>query len=183
MHPQVQKAFANFRWIGSWHTVFITIDRKNGLSLDEEFKKELFAHLDTYRLAGYDLEIRPPQFVSLEIEMNVCVKRGYFKSAVKQKLQRVFSRFDFQDGTRGFFHPDHFTFGQPVYVSAMYEKVLDVEGVASVELKTFKRLARAANLEKENGVLQARESEIIRLDNDPNFPEHGKINFLMYGGS
>ena len=182
LHPQVQKALATFRWTGSWHTVFVTIDRKDGLPLDNRFKKEIIDHLEKYRMAGYDLEIRPPRFVALEIEMNVCVKKGYFKNAVKLKLRDVFSRFDFPDGTKGFFNPDIFTFGQPVYVSAIYEKAMSVDGVASVELKTFKRMTMPANLEKEKGVLQPDKSEIIRLDNDPNFPENGKINFLMFGG-
>ena len=182
LHPQVQKALAKFRWTGSWHTVFLTIDRKNGLKIDDHFKDEIYTHLEKYRMAGYDLEIRSPQFAPLEIEMNVCVKSGFFKSAVKQKLQRAFSRFNLPDGKKGFFHPDVFTFGQPVYLSAIYERAMRIDGVASVELKSFKRLSRPASLEIRNGILQPGESEIIRLDNDPNFPENGKINFLMFGG-
>lgn len=182
LHPEVQKALANFRWTGSWHTVFITIDRKNSISIDDQFKKEIYEHLEKYRMAGYDLEIRPPEFVPLEIEMNVCVKTGYFRSAVKQELQKVFGRFNLPDSSRGFFHPDVFTFGQSVYLSTIYKTAMKIDGIDSVELKTFKRLGEATNLEKENGVLEARENEIIRLDNDPNFPENGKINFLMFGG-
>ena len=182
LHPQVQKALANFRWTGSWHTVFLTIDRKNGLKLDDKFKADIYAHLEKYRMAGYDLEIRPPLFVPLEIELNVCVLPGYFRNNVQEKLMEQFSRFNLPDGTRGFFHPDEFTFGQPVYLSAIYERAMQVDGVESVEVKTFKRQDRMANSEKENGLLEPAESEIIRLDNDPNFPENGKITFLMFGG-
>ena len=182
LHPEVQKALATFRWTGSWHTVFLTIDRKDGLLIDDDFKIAIFQHLEKYRMAGYDLEVRPPVFVPLEIEMRVCVKPGYFKSNVKANLQAAFSRFDLPDGSRGFFHPDMFTFGQAVYVSALYERAMGISGVLSVELKTFKRLNRAAQLETVNGLLKPANSEIIRLDNDPNFPENGKINFLMSGG-
>ncbi len=182
LHDQVQKALAKFRWTGSWYTVFLTIDRADGFSIDDQFKEDIYRHLEKYRMAGYDLEIRPPLFVPLEIELNVCVKTSYFRNAVKQKLQNVFSRFILSDGSKGFFHPDVYTFGQAVYLSEIYEAAMKIDGVASVELKTFKRLDRASNLEKENGVLQPEESEIIRLDNDPNFPENGKIDFLMYGG-
>jgi hypothetical protein len=182
LHPQVQKALARFRWTGSWHTVFLIIDRKDGLELDDRFKQEIIAHLEKYRMAGYDLEIRPPLFVPLELEMNVCVRAGYFRTQVKSRLLEVFSRFDLPDGSRGFFHPDAFTFGQPVYLSALYHRAMEVDGIESVEIKTLKRLGRPANLEKENGVLSPAENEILRLDNDPNFPENGKINFLMYGG-
>jgi hypothetical protein len=182
LHPQVQKALASFRWTGSWHTVFLTIDRKNGLDIDDNFKQEIYEHLEKYRMAGYDLELRSPVLVPLDIELNVCVKPGFFRSNVMEKLLEEFSRFELPNRLKGFFHPDKFTFGQPVYLSAIYQRAMAVEGVASVELKTFKRQSRPSNQEITNGVLMPGESEIIRLDNDPNFPENGKINFLMYGG-
>jgi hypothetical protein len=182
LHPEVQKALANFRWTGSWHTVFLTIDRKNGLALDEEFRQSVFRHLEQYRMAGYDLEINAPSFVPLEIEMRVCVKQGYFRSNVQAALQQVFSRFDLPDGSRGFFHPDNFTFGQALYLSAVYERAMEMNGVSSVELKTFKRLHRKPQQEIAAGRIPAAINEILRLDNDPNFPENGKINFLMSGG-
>lgn len=182
LHPQVQKALAVFRWTGSWHTVFLTIDRRNDKPVDEAFKQEILNHLERYRLAGYDLEIRSPQFVPLEIEIQVCVKPGYFSSNIKNTLQSIFSRQEFGNGIRGFFHPDAFTFGQPLYVSAIIERAMQVEGVGSVSLKTFKRLGRVAAQEISKGVLQPASDEIIRLDNDPNFPEKGKINFIMLGG-
>lgn len=182
LHPQVQKALARFRWTGSWHTVFLIIDRINGLDIDDDFKQEIFAHLEKYRMAGYDLELRPPVFVPLEIELNVCVKPGFFRSNVNEKLLEAFSRFELSNGKKGFFHPDEFTFGQPVYLSAIYQRAMAVEGVASVEMKTFKRQGRPENQEINNGLFMPKESEIVRLDNDPNFPENGKINFLMYGG-
>lgn len=181
-HPQVQKALAHFKWTGSWETVFLTIDRKNGLELDPDFKAEIVRHLEKYRLAGYDLEIRPPVFVSLEIELRVCVRPGFFRTDAKGKLIEQFSRFDLPDGSRGYFHPDEFTFGQPVFLSSIYHRAMIVPGVESVEVKTFKKWRRSAEGEIENGVIQPAESEIIKLDNDPDFPENGKIDFLMYGG-
>lgn len=182
LHPEVQKALASFRWTGSWQTVYLTIDRKNGLAIDNAFKIEIYRHLEKYRMAGYDLEIRSPVFIPLEIEMNICVKTGYFRSKVKERLFQIFSRFDFPNGERGFFHPDEFTFGQPVYLSAIYEKAMSIDGVASVELASFKKQNLPADLERENGMIKPSENEIIRLDNDPNFPENGKINFSMLGG-
>lgn len=182
LHPEVQKAAARFRWTGSWYTVFITVDRKGGHEVDTQFKREINQHLEQYRMAGYDLEIKGPVLVPLDIIMNVCVKPGYFRSNVKETLMTVFSRYDFPDGRRGFFHPDNFTFGQPVYLSALYQRAMEVAGVASVEVKTFQRWGKIAKNEKEDGLLEPAELEIIRLDNDPNFPENGKIEFLMYGG-
>lgn len=182
LHPEVQKAAAHFHWTGSWHTVFVTIDRKNGLDVNDDFKKEIILHLENYRMAGYDLEIRQPQFVPLDIELSVCVKPGYFRTNVEERLLEVFSRYDLSDGTRGFFHPDNFTFGQRVFLSAIYKRAMEIAGVESVEAKTFKRWTKKPGTELADGYLKPEELEIIRLDNDPSFPENGKIEFKMVGG-
>ncbi|MCZ6619872.1 MAG: putative baseplate assembly protein, partial [Gammaproteobacteria bacterium] len=59
-HPEVQKAMAALRWTGSWYTAFVTIDRKGGRPVDADFEKEMRAHLERYRMAGFDLEINGP---------------------------------------------------------------------------------------------------------------------------
>ena len=38
-HPGVQRAMATFRWTGSWHTVFITVDRQDGQPVDAAFRR------------------------------------------------------------------------------------------------------------------------------------------------
>jgi hypothetical protein len=182
LHPEVQKAAAKFYWTGSWYTVYIIIDRKGGKEIDEEFKNEIKKHLEQYRMAGYDLEIRQPKLVPLSIILNVCVLPGYFRANIRESLLKLFSSYELGDGTKGFFHPDNFTFGQPVYLSSIYERAMMVQGVASVEIKEFKRRAKSAGSEKEDGLLKVSELEIVRLDNDRNFPENGKIDFIMFGG-
>jgi predicted phage baseplate assembly protein len=183
-HREVQKAAARFRWTGSWYTVYVTVDRKGGRPVleDPRFVRAIREHIERYRLAGYDLEIRGPLFVPLDIEMQICVEAGYFRSTVRDRLERVFSARDLPDGTRGFFHPDRFTFGQPVYLSQIYKAAADVEGVASVEIRKFKRLNREAAGEIAQGFLQPGDIEIIQLDNDPSFPEKGAFRLDMRGG-
>jgi predicted phage baseplate assembly protein len=181
-HVEVQKAAATFRWTGSWYTVFVTIDRKGGLNVDVKFKARIRRHLEKYRIAGYDFEINGPLFVPLDILIRVCVESGYFKSYVKEGLLKTFSRHELPDGQRGFFHPDNFTFGQPVYLSQLYHRAMGVAGVASVEVVKFQRWGKTPIDEKENGFLKPGTLEVIRLDNDPNFQENGKIDFDMHGG-
>jgi len=184
LHPQVQRAKATFRWTGSWYTVFVAVDRKSGLPVQEDprFKASIVAHIERYRLAGYDLEIEGPVFVALDIQLFVCVKPGYFNADVKAGLQKVFASGVQADGRPGYFHPDNFSFGDPLYLSAVIAAAMTVAGVASVEAKRFQRLNKAPNMELQNGVLRPAASEIIQLDNDPNFPEHGKIEFVLEGG-
>jgi hypothetical protein len=46
------------------------------------------------------------------------------------------------DGRRGVFHPDNFTFGQPVYLSQIYAAAQAIDGVASVDVTQFERQGR-----------------------------------------
>ena len=140
-HPGIQQAAATFRWTGSWRTVFLAVDRLGGLEVDGEFKSEIRAHMERYRMAGQDLEIDGPLYVSLEIEMTVCAKADYFRRDVKEALLKVFSNRMLPDGTRGVFHPDNFSFGQTVYLSPLYAAAMKVEGVAAVKITTFQRQA------------------------------------------
>lgn len=188
-HPEVQKARATRRWTGSWYTWFLTVDRKGGLPVDAAFEQDLRAFLERFRLAGYDLEVDAPRFVSLDIVFSVCVKPGYYTSDVKAALLDTFSRWEARDGRRGFFHPDNFTFGQSVYLSKVIATAMQVSGVQWVDfsdrtnpLHRFQRWGRAANQELENGEISIGRLEIARLDNDPNAPENGRIDFLMEGG-
>jgi hypothetical protein len=64
----------------------------------------------------------------------------------------------------------------------MYETAMGIAGVAWVEVKLFRRWGKLPVQEIENGVLIPGTLEVIRLDNDPNFPENGKIDFNMEGG-
>ena len=174
-HPEVQKAAATFRWTGSWHTVFITVDRKGGLPVDAGFKDRLRAFLDRYRMAGVDLEINAPFFVSLDIALQVCVKSGFLRAQVKTALlERL--------GSRGLFQPDAWTFGQPVYLSRLYAAALEIEGVGSVDVVRFERRGRPSRQAIDAGVLSLGRLEIARLDNDPNRQENGRLELLMGGG-
>ena len=181
-HSGIQRAAATFRWTGSWRTVFLTVDRLGGLDVDAEFEDEMRAFLERYRMAGHDLELDGPRFVSLEIEMTVCVEPDYFRSDVRKALLEIFSRRKFADGTLGLFHPDNFTFGQTVYLSKLIAAAQEVEGVASVEVTKFQRQGVDSETGKDEGKLLMERLEIARLDNDPNFPDHGIFRLTLKGG-
>jgi len=187
--PQVQKAVATLRWTGSWYTWFVTADRADGLALDQPFRQGLSGFLDAYRLAGYDLEIEPPVFVPLDIAFTVCVSPGYFRSNVEQALLDTFSNRDLPDGRRGFFHADNFSFGQPVYLSRIIAAAMQVPGVHWVDTddrppkpNRFQRWGQLPAGETAAGEIDFGRLEVARLDNDPNAPENGRIEFFMEGG-
>ncbi len=188
-HPEVQKAVARRRWTGSWHTMFLAVDRIGGFPVDADFEDDLRAFLERFRLAGQDLEIDGPRFVPLDVAFTVCVAPRYFQSDVKAALHEVFSAAPLPDGRRGFFHPDNFSFGDPVYLSRIIAEAMAVPGVAWVDAEVsatkpnrFQRWGQTYHGEYEQGFIEMGSLEIARLDNDPNRPENGKIEFFMEGG-
>ncbi len=182
-HPEVQRAAATRRWSGSWHTWYVTIDRRSGLPVDADFKEKLRGFLGRFRLAGYDLEIEAPRFASLDVALAVCVEAGYLRGNVRRALLgEAFSNADLPGGRRGFFHPDNFTFGQPVYLSRVVTAAMGVPGVRWVEPVRFQRWGERPRGELAAGRITFDRLEIARLDNDPGAPENGKIEFDMQGG-
>jgi uncharacterized phage protein gp47/JayE len=181
-HPGVQRAAATKRWTGSWHTVFLTVDRIGGLPVDADFETDMRQFLDRYRMAGYDVEIDNPRLVPIEIEMHICVDPDYFRSQVTAALLQVFSSRVLPDGRPGVFHPDNFTFGQPVYLSPLYAAAEQVVGVQSAQVTVFQRQDRPETSALDSGVLSVGRLEIATLANDPNFPDRGVFRLKVEGG-
>lgn len=181
-NPSVQRAAATFRWTGSWHTVFVTADAAGGRAVDEGFETGLRAHLEPFRMAGYDLEIDAPRFVPLDVALHLCVEPDHFRAHVKAAVLDVLSSRVRADGTLGFFHPDRFSFGEPVYLSAIVAEAQGVAGVQSVIAKTFQRQHDDATSALDTGVLPMARLEIARLDNDPTFPDRGVLVVTTGGG-
>jgi hypothetical protein len=174
-HPDVQKAAATLRWTGSWHTIFLSTDRRRGLPVSQTFEAELRTFLEGKRLAGHDLEIEPPRFVPLELGMLVDVHPDYSQSDVRGALRDLFGR-------RGLFNPDNFTFGQTVFLSPLYAAAQSVAGVSRVEITTFQRQDAPGRQGLDDGRLVMGRLEIARLDNDPNFPGRGAATIDVRGG-
>jgi hypothetical protein len=175
--PHVQRAVATRRWTGSWYTMFITVDPRQSETLTPELEGELRAFIERFRLAGHDIEMDAPRFVALDIALHVCAKRGYFPEQVEKRLLDVFSTGHLACGAAAFFHPDQFSFGQPLYLSAVIAAAMGVPGVDYVVPTAFQRLGRSPAGELDKGLIPMERLEIVRLDNDPNAPEHGRIRF------
>jgi hypothetical protein len=103
-------------------------------------------------------------------------------SDVKQALLEVFSNRISTDGRRGLFHPDNFSFGQPVYLSRLFAAAQATPGVDSVEITKFQRQGINSNEALINGQLNLGRLEIARLDNNPDFSERGVFRLTMKGG-
>jgi hypothetical protein len=180
--PEVSQAVATFRWTGSWYTVFITIDPVGTNDVTPELAGRVLNWVTPYTQAGYDLEINAPVYVPLDIVVDVCVDSYHFRGDVEQALLNVLSNRVLAGGTRGFFSPDSFSFGQPLYLSRLYAAIVAVEGVDSASVTQFQRWGKLPNHELQQGYIAMERLEVLRLDNDPNFPENGDLRLNMGGG-
>jgi hypothetical protein len=188
----VAGAMAAFRWTGSWYTVVLAIDPRRPEDLITEsggrtrlepiFRDRIQAYITRYRLAGYDLEIRSGQYVPIEIDLLVCVKPDYFTGDVLQAVSAALSSGANPDGSKGFFHPDFFTFGRPVHLSRLYAAVEAVEGVDSAVVTRFRIYGEEDNGELETGTIPIGAWQIARLDNDANFQENGVLRLSAGAG-
>jgi predicted phage baseplate assembly protein len=175
----IQRATAGFEWSGSWLTVRLAADPMNAEGISPALQQQLLQYLGSRRLAGYDLEVTGPQYVPIELEVQVSIVTGTQQGDVEQALLKTFS---------SFFNPNNFSFGDNLYVSRIYAAAMSVAGVASAEITLLARLHAAqpsedtaANLAQ--GFLAIGADEIVRLDNDPNFPQNGTLSLVATGGT
>ena len=137
-HKLVSRAKARFVWTGSWYTVFVNVDPKE--SNEVLTKKEREARVQNIqndvnqllmrkKMTGYDIQVIPPDYVPLRLELTVCVKQDYFATSIKVSVENALRDRINSDGSKGFFNPDNITFGQPIFISNIYKAVMDVPGV------------------------------------------------------
>lgn len=181
-YPDVANAIAIARWTGAWQTILIYLDRKEGRAIDAEFELGLRRHIESYRLMGFDVALRPAKPAPLDVQLLVCAKAGAIRGTVAAHVREALRPSGVPGGERGFFHPDNFSFGTPLYASRLIGTVMAVEGVQSVTLKRFQRLGRLPQNEIALGLIRPRELEVLRLDDDPSFPENGRLSLVMGGG-
>lgn len=181
-HPAVQRAAAQLDWDGSRYVVSIAIDVFAGQLVSNALLDDVRTRIARYRRIGHEVEIVAAAHVSLDVVMQVHLLPHVLRADVKSSLTDIFGTGVLANGDRGVFHPDSWTFGDRVYASRLVTVAQSVAGVESVKLVKFERLFEGPNQELEDGVIPIKAFEIARLDNDPNFPEHGRIKFEVKGG-
>ena len=189
----VSRAAAQYAWTGSWRTVRITIDPVGTTELSYQLRQNVADYLNAIRLIGEDLEIRPPAFVPLEINVILCAEPDVWPEDIQFVLEQEFSAGWTPDGRKGFFHPDEWTFGQPLYASQIIGRALQVQGVEhavgqkiisggtdkwiSVSIKRWNSPFAPAE-----SLTQLAPNEIILVESDSDHLEHGSITFQVKGG-
>ena len=179
---RVQRTAATLRWNGSWYEILVAIDPFGQEEADPALLADITGRLHRYRRIGHNLVVQSARRVPLDIELIVCVLPSYLRGHVKAALLDVFSNRRLSDGRLGMFHADNVSFGDGIYLSVLVAAAQAVAGVESVKVTKLQRLYEPANGELDNGVLPLGPLEIARLDNDPSFPENGRLRLDMRGG-
>jgi len=180
--PWVLRAGATFRWTGSWLTGFVTADPEGTERITLAQNLELIQLLNRYRLAGYEVYAPSPRYVGLDLQIQVCALPDAYRGQVEAAILDALTATKLANGKSGFFYVDRFTFGTPLERSdleAAVQACLGVRGVLSVR---YRRRGLIPNYIDMPDSVEVGSDEIIRVDNDPNFPERGSIKISVGGG-
>ena len=191
--PGLQRAAAQLAWTGSWYEARVGVDPWGSEQPGAQLLADTQAGLAPYRRMGHDLAVMAAAYVPIDVALDVCVLPHFRRGDIRARLLRAFgsggaggsgsvSLPGEAGGQPGFFHPDRLTFGAGVYVSSLVAAAQAVPGVESVVVSKLQRQGKPANGELESGVLSVGPLEIVRLDNSPNFPDHGKLTLTLGGG-
>lgn len=181
-NPQVNQAVASLRWTGSWYSVFIAVEPRVGGNLTPSLRQSVAGAVEVCRLAGQDIQLESPQYVSLQIALTVEVQDDYFRSNVERVLLQALGNRLLPNGQPGLFYPSNFTFGQSVYLSPIYAAARAVAGVASVMATEFQPQGEGTAQYLNAGVIPLGSLQVARLDNDPSYPDHGQLILTLQGG-
>ena len=174
--PGVQQAGAKARWTGSWLSEFVTIDPAGAFSLSAELRSEVQRVLDCVRQVGREVFVRDPRYLSLDLEIEICVEPSAYAGQVQERvIEALTVRPPGLYARNPFFHPDNFTFGTPLYRAALEAAVQAVPGVLAVEEIQIRVRGLSDWRVFDENVFTVSDDQILRVQNDPRFPDHGSL--------
>ncbi len=176
----VQRAAASYLWTGSWRTVRITIDPRGSELLEPALAEAVASHLEPLRLIGEDLEIRPPSYVPLRIELTVCLREDVWPEDVRFAILEELADGYTADGRLALFNPDSWTFGKPLYESELAGRLRRISGVEHIARLVITRWDAASP--GDGRFVEVAPNEIISVRNDPDHMERGFIELVIEGG-
>lgn len=137
---------------------------------------QLAEQIDRVRLAGRESLVRAPHYTPLDIWMVICPEPGTAADELEGAVRDALSARVRADGSKGFFHPDHFTFGTRLARATLEAAVQRVDGVRGVFNIFVKKRLITGSFVKMPRVIAVAPWEILRVDSDPSRPEHGSVD-------
>lgn len=117
-------------------------------NLDEGHTPRLLLgrYINMYRMAGRRVELANSVAVPIDLQLTVTAHDGFYESEVLLEVRQALGI-----NPGGFFEPGRLGFGEPVTIGDVMEWVMNVEGVANVQVE---RLKAAGNRPDTSGIGQ-----------------------------
>src|SRR5690606_18911402 len=125
----VQQAGAVSRWTGSWLTTFVTPDPLGSFALSKERRAELKGLMDGVRPAGREVHVSDPVFLDIDLDVALCIEPAAYFGQVQERVIRALAGPARFGDPLPFFHPDNFSFGDPLYRAELEAAIHAVPGV------------------------------------------------------
>ncbi|PTL79525.1 putative baseplate assembly protein [Vitiosangium sp. GDMCC 1.1324] len=180
--PGVRAAALHLAWNGSWHVARVHVLPQDGRTPTPRLLERVRRYLAHHRLTGIEVETRPPEFVPLDIALEVGVKPGHSSGSVRRTLEQELGGGTLEDGRPAFFHPSAFSFGQPVYLAPLIARAASVHGVAWVKAFRFERWGQDESSELESGRILPGPTEVVQVEGRPGRPDLGLVDIHVTGG-
>ena len=177
----VQRAGTVFRWTGSWLTTFTTPQPKGTEQIAIGDRTSLIDLLNRYRMAGTESYVPDPDYVSIDVVIELCAAASAFAAQVQQGVTAALSPTG-PGAATAFFAIGRFGFGQPLERSALEAAVQAVPGVAGVTCINFRLRDLTAGFMEMRDTVPVGANQILRCDNDPNRPNNGALTVTVGGG-
>ena len=180
----IQRAGAQTRWTGSWLSTFVTPDPLAAVSVTDTQTEELATQMDRYRQSGREVIVAQPEYADIDLKISICVHSHAYPAQVEVRvLKALLGSKTSVNKTRGFFSADNFTFGTPLRRSQLEACIQQVAGVKAVNHITIRRRGYFDWKSLTGPYFPAGEQEVIRLENDSDYPERGTLQLTMEGGA
>ena len=178
--PEVRAARARLLDVGPRRVVRVVVLLQDEDRLDEDERLRRWAlarhHLEDVRLLGYDVEIVPPEWVPLDLDIVVDAEPWARAPVVEGRVREAL------EGAGGPFDPDTLGLGGDVHVSRVVQHVLDVPGVAAVRVHRLRRLEPWSPEHAVAGVLELGPSEVALLEPPYEGVTAGVLTVQVCGG-
>jgi hypothetical protein len=151
--------------------------RKPEWTDQETIRDILRSYIAVYRTIGQEVFLMDIDTIGIDITLCLRIGINYYQSEVKREALRVLGR-----GPGGFFEPGRLKVGEDLHVSDFYERLMNLDGVEHMEVKTFKKVGNLYPNKADTGEIAMNANELAICDNDPFKRERGLLNIQLYGG-
>ncbi len=177
-NPRVAHAVAELRAAGARTVADVRVQPSTGQQPSRELLQAVRAELMLVRRIGHDLIVRGPDYRPVSIAVTVTLDGTADRDGTATAVAAVLGP---GRGASAFFSPRRLDFGRTLWASAIVASSQQIPGVVEVELTELKFLDAPPG----TGVparLDLGPTQIARMDNDPNRPDHGYLSVTVKGG-